>query len=188
MGPFVDLFGVDALSEGARRPGFFRGVSTVVTKLLNIIQPQRVYFGQKDGLQCIVVRRLIDDLNFNTQLVVGETIREADGLAMSSRNVYLDEQQRAVAPLVYASLCELKHLHASGARSVTALREAALQVLKAEPSLKVEYVSLSSCADGEEVHSLPPSASTASGGGASTMASVAVKLGSTRLIDNVLLE
>jgi len=183
--PFVDLVGIDELSEGARRPGFFRGVSTVVTKLLNIVQPTNVYFGQKDGLQCVVVRRLIEDLNFNTALVVGDTVREADGLAMSSRNVYLDPAQRAVAPAVYRSLLALQSLHASGETSAAALRDAAMGVLGGEPMLSAEYVSLSSCVDGEEVDAVP-APGAASGPG--TMAAVAVKLGSTRLIDNIVLK
>jgi len=183
--PFVDLTGVDGLSEGARRPGFFRGVSTVVTKLLNIVAPQSIYFGQKDGLQCIVVRRLIEDLNFDTSLVVGETVREPDGLAMSSRNVYLSPADRAVAPTVYRALCALEQLHKSGERDVDALREAAMAVLRSEPKLTTEYVSLSSCADGAEVTALPPDHAPSEPG---TMAAVAVKLGSTRLIDNLLLK
>jgi len=183
LAPFVDLAGVDSLSEGARRPGFFRGVSTVVTKLLNIVQPTNVYFGQKDGLQCIVVRRLIDDLNFNTTLVVGDTVREPDGLAMSSRNVYLTPEQRAAAPAVYQALRALQALHTAGERRAPQLRDAAMGVLRGEAAFSPEYVSLSSCADGEEVEQLP-----AAGGAPGTMAAVAVKLGSTRLIDNIVLQ
>ncbi|KAL1503151.1 hypothetical protein AB1Y20_011213 [Prymnesium parvum] len=183
--PFVDLTGIDSLSEGARRPGFFRGVSTVVTKLFNIIKPQRVYFGQKDGLQCIVVRRLIEDLNFDTQLVVGETVREPDGLAMSSRNIYLDAKQRQVAPTVYRALCAMRDLHRAGERDAAALREAGMQVLAKEPLLIPEYISLSSCRDGEEVQNLPTPGSPFA---PETMAAIAVKLGTTRLIDNIILK
>ena len=183
LAPYVDLVGVDTLSEGARRPGFFRGVSTVVTKLLNIVQPRAVYFGQKDGMQCMVVRRLIDALNFDVELVVGETVREADGLAMSSRNVYLDAEQRAAAPAVYRALRELEALHAAGERDAHALRQSAADVIAAQPLMAVEYVSLQSFADGLELEELPSGAATA----VPTMASIAVRLGSTRLIDNIVL-
>ena len=177
----VDLLGVDGVGEGASRPGFFRGVVTVVSKLLNIVQPTRVYFGQKDGLQCVAINRLIEDLNFNTQLVVGETVREADGLAMSSRNVYLDGTQRAAAPAVYAALCQLRDLHAKGERGPEALRAAAAAVIAREPLMALEYVSLASTVDGQEVaQPLLPA-------GEATLVSIAVRVGKTRLIDNVLL-
>lgn len=177
----VDLLGVDGVGEGASRPGFFRGVVTVVSKLLNIVQPTRVYFGQKDGLQCVAINRLIEDLNFNTQLVVGETVREADGLAMSSRNIYLDKTQRAAAPAVYAALCKLRDLHDKGERGPEALRAAAAAVIAREPLMALEYVSLASTVDGHEVaQQLLPA-------GEATLASIAVRIGKTRLIDNVLL-
>merc|ERR1719198_1398087 len=109
LSPFIDLVGVDATTaEGRARPGFFKGVATVVAKLLNIVQPRAVYFGQKDGMQCVVVRRLIEDLDFDTKLVVSPTVREPDGLAMSSRNVYLEPAERAAAPAVYAALIALQ--------------------------------------------------------------------------------
>ena len=95
--------------------------------------------GQKDGLQCVVVRRLIEDLNFNTELIVGETVREADGLAMSSRNVYLSPEQRLVAPAVYRSLCALEQLHASGERCAESLREAAMEVRRATHPAHAAY-------------------------------------------------
>merc|ERR1719326_867338 len=105
LAPFVDLNGVEgSTAEGAARPGFFRGGATVVTKHLNVTQPRNVYFGQKDGMQCVVVRRLIEDLDFNTRLVVAPTVREPDGLAMSSRNAYLAPAERSAAPVVYAAL------------------------------------------------------------------------------------
>ena len=93
LSPYIDLVDVEGgTAEGGARPGFFRGVATVVTKLLHIVGPSAVYFGQKDGMQCVVVRRLIEDLNFDTRLVVLPTVREPDGLAMSSRNVYLSPE------------------------------------------------------------------------------------------------
>jgi pantoate--beta-alanine ligase len=106
---FVDILGVDAASpEGSARPGFFRGVATVVTKLFSCVQPTHAVFGQKDGIQCIVVRTLVRDLNLPLQIIVAETTREADGLAMSSRNIYLSKEQRKVAPALYQALQHVK--------------------------------------------------------------------------------
>ena len=179
MTPFVDLVGVDTAGEGASRPGFFRGVATVVSKLLNIVQPTALYLGQKDGLQCVVVSNLIDELNFPTRLVVGPTMREPDGLAMSSRNVYLDATQRAVAPAVYAALCKLQDVHGLGERDPEALRGAAAAVIAREPLMTLEYVSLADTADGQELG--------ARLGGEDALVSIAVRLGEVKLIDNVLL-
>jgi len=179
MTPLVDLVGVDTQGEGASRPGFFRGVATVVSKLLNIVQPSAVYFGQKDGLQCVVVSHLIDELNFPTRLVVGPTVREPDGLAMSSRNVYLDATQRAIAPAVYAALCKLQDVHSLGEREPEALRGAAAAVIAREPLMSLEYVSLADTADGQELKSRL--------GAEDALVSIAVRLGEVKLIDNVLL-
>jgi pantoate--beta-alanine ligase len=194
LSPFIDLKSVDETTrEGSSRPLFFRGVATVVAKLLNITQPKSVYFGQKDGMQCIVVRRLIEDLNFNVELVVGDTVREADGLAMSSRNVYLSEAQRAAAPAVYAALTALKDAYCTdGERGVDTLKDTAAAVLltangaasaaDAGALLELDYVSLASGVSGQEYGegtTISPSHPT--------LASIAVKLGTTRLIDNVVL-
>ena len=182
LAPFIDLYDVDlSTAEGAARPGFFRGVATVVTKLLNIIQPRAVYFGQKDGMQCVVVRRLIEDLNFNTKLVVGDTVREADGLAMSSRNVYLSKEEREAAPAVYAALVALRAKYEAGERSVGGLHAEAERVIRGEPLMELDYLNLASAVDG--------SAHEPSGHlEGSTLASIAVKIGTTRLIDNIILE
>jgi len=117
--------------------------------------------------------------------VVGETVREPDGLAMSSRNIYLDAKQRQVAPTVYRALCAMRDLHRAGERDAAALREAGMQVLAKEPLLIPEYISLSSCRDGEEVQNLPTPGSPFA---PETMAAIAVKLGTTRLIDNIILK
>lgn len=190
LAPFVDLNGVEgSTAEGAARPGFFRGVATVVTKLLNVTQPRSVYFGQKDGMQCVVVRRLIEDLDFNTRMVIGPTVREADGLAMSSRNVYLSSEERAAAPTVYASLVALEAKHEAGERSVKALRDVATRVIASEASMELDYLSLASAVDGRE---LSDDCTLERGGGEGAhepvLASIAVRLGTTRLIDNVILE
>ena len=133
-----------------------------MSKLINIVQPSCLYLGQKDGLQCVVVSNLIDELNFPTRLVVGPTVREADGLAMSSRNVYLDATQRAVAPAVYAALCKLQDVHGLGERDPEALRRAAASVIAREPLMTLEYVSLADTADGQELMSRPWAARTRS--------------------------
>ena len=134
-------------------------------------------------MQCVVVRRLIEDLDFNTRLVVGPTVREPDGLAMSSRNAYLSAEERKAAPAVYAALLALADRHKHGELRVASLRDAASKVITAEPSMELDYLSLASALDGGE---LADGATIAPGGG--TLASIAVKLGSTRLIDNVVLE
>jgi len=187
LAPFVDLNEVDgATAEGAARPGFFRGVATVVTKLLNIIGPRAVYFGQKDGMQCVVVRRLIEDLNFDIQLVVAPTVREPDGLAMSSRNVYLSPAERAAAPTVFAALTALSAKYSAGERGVEALHREASRVVANEPLMSLGYLSFSSAVDGRELGG--DDSPRLLGADEPTLASIAVQLGSTRLIDNVLLE
>jgi pantoate--beta-alanine ligase len=191
--PYVDLADADRLGEGGARPGFFRGVATVVAKLLNIVEPEAAYFGAKDGMQCIVVRRLIDDLDFNVRLVVGPTVREADGLAMSSRNVYLSKAERKAAPAVYAALCTLGQAYERGERSPAALRALAAQVVGSESLLRLQYLSFASCEDGAELTHLGPAEAGAEAGGGpagsshGVLASIAVQVGTTRLIDNIVL-
>ena len=187
MSPFVDLDGADEIGEGAARPGFFRGVATVVAKLLNIVQPQRVYFGAKDGMQCVVVRRMVDALNFPTEVVVGPTFRESDGLAMSSRNAYLSSSDRQAAPAVYAALTALRGAWESGERSTAALRHVAAEVIAKEPRLSLEYVSLSDVADGAELGEFVGEKGPNAVPAGRALASIAVRLGGTRLIDNVVL-
>lgn len=132
---FVELAGIDRSPEGAARPGFFRGVATVVTKLLSAVSPTVAAFGQKDGIQCVVIKQLVRDLNLPTSILIGPTMREADGLAMSSRNVYLSPEQRAAAPAIYKALSEMvAALHNSPAgkeRLANAAKAAATR--KAEP-------------------------------------------------------
>lgn len=180
LAPYVDLAGVDEHGEGRARPGFFRGVATVVTKLLNIVQPQALYLGQKDGLQCTVLRRLVEDLNYDVDVVIGPTVRERDGLALSSRNVYLSAEERAAAPAVYAALAAVADAHSHGERSPAALRARAARVIDAQPLMHLEYLSFASMHDGREL-------SAAAGSDGQVLASIAVRLGSTRLIDNVVL-
>jgi len=163
--------------EGTSRPGHFRGVATVVAKLLNTFTPDRAYFGQKDAQQVAVIRHMVADLNFTVDIVVSPTVREADGLAMSSRNAYLSEDERRAAPALYRALSAAKANFESGERSADALRAAVMEVLSAEPLANVQYVSVADPDTIEELHEI-------SGG---ALLSAAVIIGKTRLIDNVLL-
>lgn len=162
--------------EGERRPGHFRGVTTVVTKLFNAIRPHRAYFGKKDAQQLRVIRRMVRDLDFDIEIVACETVREADGLAMSSRNVYLSPEERAIAPLLARSLQEAAERFRAGERDANVLRSAVLDLLSREPRIEVEYVSL---ADDESLEEITGRVERAA------LLSLAARIGSTRLIDNV---
>ena len=164
--------------EGEARPGHFRGVATVVAKLFNVIGPDRAYFGQKDGQQLAVIRQLVRDLNMAVEIVAVPTVRDADGLALSSRNAYLTPEERQAAPVVYRALSEAQQLWEGGERNAGKLREAVRQILESEPLLQgIDYVSV---ADGETLAELERLEGPA-------MVSTAVRLGRTRLIDNVML-
>ena len=163
--------------EGAVRPVHFRGVATVVAKLLNIFMPDRAYFGQKDAQQVAVIRRLVADLNFAADIVVSPTVREADGLAMSSRNAYLNEDERRAAPALYRALSAAKAKFESGERNADALRAAVLETLSTEPRANAQYVSVADPDTIEELREVSDGA----------LLSAAVFVGKTRLIDNVLL-
>jgi pantoate--beta-alanine ligase len=164
--------------EGAMRPGHFKGVTTVVAKLFNAIQPHKAYFGQKDAQQVAVIRRMTLDLNFPIEIVVCPTAREADGLAMSSRNVYLDDEQRKAATILFRALNAAKELFEKGDRDAEILREKMKEVLAGEPLAEVQYVS---CADYDTLEEL----GEIKGKG---LLSMAVFIGKTRLIDNFLIE
>lgn len=176
---YVDVLGVTDALEGAARPGHFKGVATVVSKLFNIVQPHHAYFGQKDAQQAVVIRKMVRELNFPVEIVVGETMREADGLAMSSRNVYLGTQERQAALVLHRSLEAVRELWERGERRGSVLREAMRRTLAAEPLAHPDYVSV---ADPQTLQELDDS-----GGARSALASLAVRIGSTRLIDNFVL-
>lgn len=173
---YVDVEHVTTTLEGAHRPGHFRGVATVVCKLFNIVQADRAYFGQKDAQQTVVVRRMAEDLNIPTEIVVVPTVREPDGLALSSRNVYLDPAQRAAAPVLHRALQQAAQLYERGQRSAPVLRATIERMLADEPLAQVEYVSV---ADAATLHELDGSIQ------AEALLSLAVRFGATRLIDNV---
>ncbi len=173
VGPMADLL------EGAARPGHFRGVATVVAKLFGIVQPERAYFGQKDGQQTVVVRKLARDLDMGIDIVVLPTVREADGLAMSSRNVRLTPEQRRAAPVVYRALSAGLASWRQGESDAAAIRNEVLRELESEPLLgNIDYVSLAATDTLEELEQTIPGA----------MLSTAAHLGKVRIIDNLRLE
>lgn len=163
--------------EGAMRPGHFRGVTTVVAKLFNAVQPDRAYFGQKDAQQAAVIRQMVSDLNFPLEVVICPIVREPDGLAMSSRNVYLNPQQRAAAAVLYRSLCAAKEAFLAGERDAGKLKQIIEAVLVSEPLASLQYVS---CADPTTLVELETVKDKA-------LLSMAVYFGKTRLIDNMIL-
>ena len=165
--------------EGAVRPGHFRGVATVVTKLFNVVRPERAYFGQKDGQQLAVIRQLVRDLNLGIEIVAVPTVRDADGLALSSRNAYLTAEQRAAAPVIYRALSRSGELWWEGQGDAELLRIAVRSILEEEPLIGgIDYVSVADAATLQELERV----------GGPAMVSVAVRMGQTRLIDNVILE
>ena len=166
--------------EGARRPTHFEGVATIVAKLFNIVRPTRAYFGQKDAQQTVVVRQMTRDLNFDLEIVICPTVREADGLAMSSRNKYLTAEQRPAATVLYRSLRAAEALWLQGVRDGAVLREAMERTLAGEPLARPDYVSAADPITLSEWDGPIPI-------GAGVLLSLAVFMGPTRLIDNFLL-
>ncbi len=172
----VDVGGIAGLLEAQSRPGHFTGVATVVAKLFNIVKPHVAVFGQKDAQQAVVIRRMAADLDFGVEIVVAPTVREADGLAMSSRNVRLSASERAQAPVLRRALDAALGAIAAGERDGEAIRRRMRDVLSGAPSAVVDYVSL---ADADTLRELPALAR-----GSRALISLAVRFGTTRLIDN----
>jgi pantoate--beta-alanine ligase len=164
--------------EGALRPGHFRGVTTVVTKLFAAVQPQRAYFGQKDAQQAVVIGRMARDLSFPIEIIVCPIVREPDGLAMSSRNAYLNAQERRAATVLYRALQAAKAEFDSGERNAERLRRCMAEVIGKEPLARLQYAS---CAHLDTLQELAEISDGA-------LLSLAVVVGRTRLIDNVLIE
>lgn len=163
--------------EGSLRPNHFRGVATVVAKLFNSVQPDKAFFGQKDAQQALVMRRMAQDLNFPIEVVVCPTVRESDGLAMSSRNVNLNPEERRAAASLYKSLQAARETYENGERSAGRLRQVALDTLAQEPLAHPQYVS---CAEADSLQELDQVEGPA-------LLSMAVFIGRTRLIDNIVL-
>ena len=175
---WVEVDKVTERLEGAFRPGHFRGVATVVAKLFNIVEPTRAYFGQKDAQQLVVIKKMVADLNMNLEIVTLPTVREPDGLAMSSRNTYLNPDERQAAVVLYQALSLAQQLHARGEKNAEHLRQEMLALIQKQPLASIDYVSV---ADAETLDELDIVNRPA-------LVSLAVRIGSTRLIDNVVLE
>ncbi|NLO90160.1 MAG: pantoate--beta-alanine ligase [Clostridia bacterium] len=171
---YVEVLGLTEVMCGASRPGHFRGVTTVVSKLFNITQPDRAYFGQKDAQQALVVRRMVRDLNFPLEIVILPTVREKDGLALSSRNTYLNDEERKAALVVPESLRKGKELLQSGERNAAKIIEAVKKVIENEPLARIDYVDLRDIETLREVETI----------NGPVLVAVAVWIGKTRLIDN----
>lgn len=174
---YIEVEKVTLPLEGARRPGHFRGVASVVAKLFNAFTPQRAYFGQKDAQQVVVIKQMARDLNFPLEIVVCPILREPDGLALSSRNIYLNPAERQAATVLYRALSAAKAAFDSGEREAASLKQHMQAVLAAEPLAQPDYVS---AADPDTLAELI----TVQNG---VLLSMAVRLGTTRLIDNFLL-
>ncbi len=175
---YIDVGEIGERLEGKHRPGHFRGVVTVVTKLLTIVRPDRAYFGQKDGQQSLVIERLNRDLNLGAEIVVMPTVREPDGLAMSSRNVYLTPRQRGNAAVLYKALSRASEMWRKGETDAGVLRGEMERVINEGSPAKLDYVSIAALDTLEEMGRIS----------APVMASVAVWFGKARLIDNVILK
>ena len=172
---FVEVGRLTDHMEGRFRPGHFRGVATVVMKLLQIVQPDRAYFGEKDAQQLAVVRRLVKDLNVPVEIVGVPTVREPDGLALSSRNRLLSADERRIAPRLYEALRAAEQRIAQGERCAEAAKRAALEVLAGEPGIRVEYLEVAGDDEMQPVERIAGPVRVAA----------AVWVGRTRLIDNV---
>jgi pantoate--beta-alanine ligase len=175
---YVTVEAVARPLEGASRSTHFRGVATVVAKLFNIVQPARAYFGQKDAQQTVVIRRMTADLNFNLEIVICPTVREADGLALSSRNAYLSPPERAAATVLYRALTTAKEALSGGERNGDTLRGLMRSVVNREPLARLDYVSVANPLTLQELSQVANGA----------LFSLAVFIGKTRLIDNILYE
>lgn len=175
---WVEVGKVTQRLEGASRPTHFRGVTTVVAKLFNIVQPTRAYFGQKDAQQAIVIKKMVADLNMNIEVITLPTVREPDGLAMSSRNTYLNSGQRQAATVLYRALSLVQQLWSRGEKDAERLRQQMTALIQKEPLANIDYISIADATTLDELDAVKPP----------TLVSMAVKIGSTRLIDNIVLE
>ncbi len=174
---WVEVGKVTERLEGEFRPGHFRGVATVVAKLLNIVYPDRAYFGQKDAQQLAVIRKMVSDLNMNLEIVAVPTLREPDGLAMSSRNTNLSPGEHQAALVLWKALCLAQELWEKGEKDAECLRQEMTSLIQSEPLAKIDYVSVADPDSLEELAEIDRPA----------LVSMAVRIGKTRLIDNITL-
>ena len=176
---WLDVEKVTERLEGAVRPGHFRGVATVVAKLFNIVEPTRAYFGQKDAQQVVVIKKMVAELNMNLEVVICPTVRELDGLAMSSRNTYLKPDERQAAAVLYQALKLAQQLWSRGEKDAEKIRQAMRELIQKQPlAEKIDYISIADAETLEELEEVKPPA----------LVSLAVKIGKPRLIDNIVLE
>mmetsp|Transcript_3715 Transcript_3715/g.8868 ORF Transcript_3715/g.8868 Transcript_3715/m.8868 type:complete len:296 (-) Transcript_3715:231-1118(-) len=180
---YIDCQSFDDIPESIVRPGHFRGVATIVTKLFNIVQPTNAYFGQKDAGQCVLIRRIVEDLDMDVNVVVGETVREPDGLAMSSRNAYLTDIERPAASIIYKSLCAAKEMWENNpSMGSSELISIVKRVLNSEPLVsEIQYVSVESMATMKAVEK----PSDCEFGATISLGCI---VGKVRLIDNIALK
>ncbi len=175
---WVTVRGITARLEGASRPTHFEGVTTIVAKLFNIVRPARAYFGQKDAQQLAVIRKMATDLDMHLDIVACPTVREPDGLAMSSRNSYLKPNEREAAVVLYQSLELAKKLYANGERNAETIRQKMADLIQQQPLGHIDYISIADNTTLEELKEITGPA----------LVSLAVKIGKPRLIDNTVLE
>lgn len=164
--------------ECKSRPGHFKGVTTVVAKLFNIVEPTRAYFGQKDAQQALVIQKMASDLNMNLEIIVSPTVRESNGLAMSSRNTYLNPQERKAATILFKVLTRAHQMREKGETKAERLRQEMLSLISKEPLVTIDYVSIADAQTLEELNEIDRPA----------LVSMAVRIGRTRLIDNIILK
>jgi pantoate--beta-alanine ligase len=174
---WVDVEGVTDRLEGVSRPGHFRGVATVVAKLFNIVQPDNAYFGQKDAQQVLVIKKMVAELNMKVNIIAVPTVREPDGLAMSSRNSYLSPAERKASLVLWQSLDLAQQLFSAGERQADYIRQKMTQLIEKEPLAKINYISIANADSLAELFEINCPA----------LISLAVWIGKTRLIDTILI-
>ena len=175
---YIEVGSVTQKLEGVYRPGHFKGVATVVAKLFNIVKPSRTYFGQKDAQQVVVIKKMAKDLDIDTEIIVVPTVREADGLAMSSRNSYLDPQERIAALVLWKAIYLAREMFGSGEKDAGKIKQSITSMINQEPLAKIDYISLAHPETLQELTSVDKG----------SLFSLAVLIGKTRLIDNILLD
>ncbi len=174
----IDVGKISKKLEAQARPDHFNGVATIVCKLLSITNPNHAYFGEKDAQQCLVIEKMVSDLNIRTEVVRVPTIREPDGLAISSRNAYLTKSERNAATVIYKSLTLAHKLHSKGINDVGSIKKSMSELISSVPYAKEDYISIAKPSDLEELKTIDDNA----------LISVAVFIGKTRLIDNIYLK
>ena len=175
---WIEIGKVTERLEGATRPGHFKGVTTVCAKLFSIVQPTRAYFGQKDAQQGVVIKKMVTDLNMNLEIVTLPTVREPDGLAMSSRNTYLNTGERQAALVLYQALTLAQRLWEQGEKNAECIRQEMTKLIQGQPLATIDYASVANAETLDELDTVKPPA----------LVSLAVKIGEARLIDNIVLE